>query len=91
LPCFDLFVEQDKSYIDKVIDPNTKVLAVEAASGNELYRFADEVHGMSTFGASAPADKLFKKFGFTIKGIKQKAMEFMQKDYIETEAKGEII
>jgi len=91
LPCFDLFVEQDKSYIDKVIDSNTKVLAVEAASGNELYRFADEVHGMSRFGASAPADKLFKKFGFTIKGIKQKAMEFMQKEYIETEAKGERI
>ena len=91
LPCFDLFVEQDKSYIDKVIDPNTKVLAVEAASGNELYRFADEVHGMNRFGASAPADKLFEKFGFTAKGIKQKAMEFMQKEYIETELKGEKI
>lgn len=91
LPCFDLFVEQDQSYIDKVIDPNTKVLAVEAASGNELYRFADEVFGMNRFGASAPAAELFKKFGFTVKGIKQKAMEFMQKDYIETEAKGERI
>ncbi len=89
VPCFDLFVQQDKSYIDKVIDPNTKVLAVEAASGNEWYRFADEVLGMSRFGASAPAGELFSKFGFTIKGIKQKAMSLMGKEYKETEAKGE--
>ena len=89
VPCFDLFVEQDISYIDKVIDPNTKVLAVEAASGIEWYRFADDVLGMSTFGASAPANELFKKFGFTIKGIKQRAMNLMNKEYVETEAKGE--
>ena len=91
VPCFDLFIEQDREYIDKVIDPNTKVLAVEAASGNEWYRFADEVLGMNSFGASAPASELFKKFGFTIKGIKQKAMVLMGKEYVETEAKGEKI
>ncbi len=66
VPCFDLFVEQDREYIDKVIDPNTKVLAIEAGSGIEWYRFADEVLSMNSFGASAPADKLFKKFGFSI-------------------------
>jgi len=27
---------------------------------------------MTTFGASAPANELFKKFGFTIKGMKQR-------------------
>ena len=91
VPCFDLFVEQDKEYIDKVIDPDTKVLAVEAASGNEWYRFADDVLCMDSFGASAPANELFKKFGFTIKGIKQKAMSLMEKEYVETEAKGEKI
>jgi len=91
VPCFDLFVEQDKEYIDKVIDPDTKVLAVEAASGNEWYRFADDVLCMDSFGASAPANELFKKFGFTIKGIKQKAMALMEKEYVETEAKGEKI
>ncbi len=91
VPCFDLFIEQDRGYIDEVIDPNTKVLAVEAASGNEWYRFADEVLGMNSFGASAPANELFKKFGFTIKGIKQKAMVLMGKEYVETEAKGEKI
>ena len=27
VPCFDLFVEQDKAYIDAVIDPKTKVMS----------------------------------------------------------------
>jgi transketolase len=88
VPCFDLFVEQEQNYIDQVIDPKTKVLAVEAGSGIEWYRFADEVLGMRSFGASGPAGELFKKFGITTKGIKQKAMLMMQVEYVETEAKG---
>ncbi len=72
VPCFDLFLEQDKEYILKVIDKNTKVFAVEAARALEYYKFADVVYGMDTFGASGPADKLFEEFGFTIKALKEK-------------------
>ena len=77
VPCFDLFVEQDKAYIDTVIDKNTKVLAVEASAGVEWYRFADEVIGMNRFGASAPAELLFEKFGFTATHVTQKACAMM--------------
>jgi len=77
VPCFDLFVEQDKAYIDAVVDKNTKVLAVEASSGVEWYRFADEVIGMNRFGASAPAELLFEKFGFTATHVTQKACAMM--------------
>ncbi len=69
VPCFDLLVEQDKEYIDSIIDPSTKVFAVEAGRGLEYYKFADEVYGMDTFGASAPAGELFKDFGFTIESL----------------------
>ena len=72
VPCFDLLVEQDKEYIDSIIDPNTKVFAVEAARGMEYYKYADVVYGMDTFGASAPAGKLFEKFGFTIEALLEK-------------------
>jgi len=72
VPCYDLFIEQDKEYIDSIINPNTKKLAIEAARGLEWYRFADEVIGMDTFGASAPADKLFAKFGFSVESILSK-------------------
>ncbi len=72
VPCFDLLIEQDKEYISKIIKANTKVFAVEAARGLEYYKFADEVFGMDTFGASAPAGELFKEFGFTVESLSEK-------------------
>ena len=73
VPCLDLFNEQDEEYKKKVIRPMTKVLAVEASTATEYYRYADDVLGMESFGASAPADLLFKKFGFTIENIVKRA------------------
>jgi len=72
VPCFDLLLEQSSEYIDKIIDKNTKVYAVEAARALEYYKFADVVFGMDTFGASGPANKLFEEFGFTTSKLKAK-------------------
>lgn len=72
VPCFDLFVEQDKAYQEAVVDKSTTVFAVEAGSGTEWYRYADEVIGMTRFGASAPAELLFEKFGFTPDAVTKK-------------------
>jgi len=70
VPCFDLLVEQDEDYIDEIINMNeTYVVAVEAGSANEYYRFADEVVGMNSFGESGPAGELFDKFGFTVEKL----------------------
>jgi len=69
VPCFDLFLEQDTAYIDGIVKPATKTVAIEAARGMEWYRFADTVIGMDSFGASAPAGELFKKFGFTADAV----------------------
>jgi transketolase len=69
VPCYDLLIEQPQSYIDSIIKPDTKKVAIEAARGLEWYRFADKVIGMDTFGASAPADQLFEYFGFTAEAI----------------------
>ncbi|MDY0124276.1 transketolase [Sulfurimonas sp.] len=72
VPCYDLFIEQEKAYIDSIIKPESKKVAIEAARGLEWYRLADDVIGMDTFGASAPADKLFAKFGFSVENILSK-------------------
>lgn len=69
VPCYDLLIEQSQGYIDSIIKPDTKKVAIEAARGLEWYRFADTVIGMDTFGASAPADQLFKHFGFSAQAI----------------------
>ena len=89
VPCFDLFDEQDREYKEAIIDPNTKVLAVEAARGLEYYKYANEVLGMQSFGSSAPADKLFEKFGFTIANIKAKVCEMIGVENRLVEIKGE--
>ncbi|MDD2951336.1 MAG: transketolase [Sulfuricurvum sp.] len=72
VPCFDLLLEQPQNYIDSIIKPGTKRLAIEAARGLEWYRFADTVIAMDSFGASAPAEQLFEKFGFTAEAIAAK-------------------
>ncbi|MDQ1298542.1 MAG: transketolase [Campylobacterota bacterium] len=69
VPCYDLLIEQSQSYIDSIIKPDTKKVAIEAARGLEWYRFADKVIAMDTFGASAPADQLFEHFGFSAQAI----------------------
>jgi len=85
VPCLDLFNEQDAEYKARVINTNTKVLAVEAATATEYYRYADDVLGMESFGASAPANLLFGKFGFTQEGIMKRACALMGVEYRDVE------
>lgn len=79
MPCLDLFEEQSKEYKESVL-PNAvrKRLAVEALSGFGLDRYVGldgKIIAMQGFGASAPQDKLFKKFGFTVENVVNTALE----------------
>ena len=66
VPCFDLLCEQSEDYIEEIINMDeTFVIAVEAATAVEYYKFADHVIGMTSFGESGKAGELFEKFGFT--------------------------
>ena len=69
MPCMETFRAQPKAYKDQVLPPNvTARLAVEAGSKVPWYEWVGlqgAVIGMDTFGASAPAEILFKQFGFT--------------------------
>ena len=82
MPSLDLFLRQPKSYRDKVL-PNEirKRISVEALStfGWDRVVGLDGVTiGMESFGASAPAEKLFDKFGFTIENIVEKSLEILK-------------
>jgi len=74
-PCFDLLCEQPREYVDQIIDPATKVIAVEAASALEWYKFAGEIYSMKSFGESGKAGALFEYFGFTPEKIAEFAQE----------------
>ena len=74
-PCFDLLCEQPREYVKQIIDPATKVIAVEAASALEWYKFAGEIYSMKSFGESGKAGALFEYFGFTPEKIAEFAQE----------------
>ncbi|GAA0643477.1 transketolase [Brevundimonas lenta] len=72
VPCFELFFQQPKKYQDSVIGRGTVRVAVEAAIQQGWERFIGEdggFVGMSSFGASAPAEVLYEKFGITTDAV----------------------
>ncbi len=64
-PCFELLNKQDEGYLNRLFKNSSKIVAVEAASAFEWYKYADLVISMQSFGASAPASELFDKYGFS--------------------------
>lgn len=77
-PCFDLLCEQPREYVEQIMDPATKVIAVEAASALEWYKFADKIYSMKSFGESGKAGALFEYFGFTPEKIAEFAQEVVK-------------
>ena len=72
VPCFELFFQQPKIYQDSVIGRGTVRVAVEAAVQQGWERFIGEdgaFVGMTGFGASAPAEVLYEKFGITTDAV----------------------
>ena len=67
MPCFELFEQQDLTYRKDVLGTGLRI-AVEAGSPfgwTRYVRHEDDVIGMRSFGASAPADALYRHFGIT--------------------------
>ncbi len=72
VPSFELFEQQDAAYQASVIGRGTIRVAVEAAIKQGWERFIGEdgaFIGMTGFGASAPAEVLYDKFGITTEAV----------------------
>jgi transketolase len=71
-PCWELFEKQSAAYQASVIGEGTVRVAVEAGVRQGWDRFIGEKGhfvGMSSFGASAPYQVLYEKFGITAAGV----------------------
>ena len=81
LPCWELFDEQDEEYRNSVLPPKIKArVAVEAGLKMGWERYLGETGrfiGMSSFGASAPFEKLYEHFGITIDNVIEAAQELL--------------
>jgi transketolase len=75
MPCWELFEAQSKDYRASVLGTAPRV-AIEAAGKFGWTRYVaseDDVVGMEGFGASAPAEILYERFGITAGAIAGKA------------------
>ncbi|KEY90682.1 transketolase 2 [Candidatus Photodesmus katoptron] len=83
MPATDVFDKQDILYQEQVLPSDVKArIAIEASISDFWYKyvgFSGRVIGMQTFGKSAPANQLFKIFGFTIENIVNIANELLTK------------
>jgi transketolase len=77
MPCWELFEAEPQAYQKAVLGAAPRV-AVEAASGFGWSRWIGEggtFIGMHGFGASAPAQDLYKHFGITAEAVAAAAIE----------------
>jgi transketolase len=69
VPCQELFAQQPEEYQDALVpDDDTLLVAVEAGAAQSYRRWVGRrgiIHGMESFGASAPYKDLATHFGFT--------------------------
>lgn len=83
MPCMELFLQQDQSYRDQVLPPAVRArVACEAAVSQPWFRFVGldgDTVCLDHYGASAPAEILFKEFGFTAENVAAKARALVQK------------
>lgn len=81
MPCIDLFKQQPIEYQRKILPSEVrKRIAVEAGSKiswGEFVGLDGDYVTMDSFGASAPANLLFEKFGFTVDNVTDKIMALM--------------
>ncbi|WP_418764936.1 transketolase [Mailhella sp.] len=81
MPSCEVFDRQDSAYRESVLPSSVRArVAVEAQTAAWWWKYVGldgRVVGMGTFGASAPAGKLFPKFGFTVENIVQQALELL--------------
>jgi transketolase len=72
MPSWEVFEKQSPAYKASVLPSGTFKVAIEAAASQGWHKYigrAGLFFGLDTFGASAPAEKLYGHFGLTAKNV----------------------
>ena len=81
MPCCELFDKQDAAYREAVLPAAVRArVAVEAQAAGTWWKYVGldgRVIAMESFGASAPAGKLFPHFGFTVENVVKQSLELL--------------
>lgn len=85
MPSWEIFEQQDDEYRDAVFPDYVPVLGVEAGVSFGWERYADDCLCIERFGMSAPAEDVFKEFGFTAENVANRARRLLESLRDETE------
>ena len=80
MPCLDVFLEQPLDYRNSIIHDQVPLVVIEAGveQGWHVLKSSHLLFiGMNRFGASAPAEVLAEKFGFTGKQVAEKIRSWL--------------
>ena len=86
MPCMELFAQQDEAYRKRVLPAGPVRVGVEAAvqQGWDKWLTGERGNskkaafvGMESFGASAPAEELYEKFGITAEAVTKAAKDLL--------------
>ena len=83
MPSTEVFDRQSDEYRESVLPKAVSTrLAIEAGITDIWYKYVGlngDVVGMKTFGESAPAEELFRQFGFTTENVVAKALALLKR------------
>ena len=80
MPCTNLFDQQSATYKVQVLPPQVPRIAIEAGVTDFWWKYGcAAVHGVDTFGESAPAPELYAYFGLTVEQISKTVQQCIAK------------
>ena len=81
MPCWKFFDEQPRAYRESVLPPKVKArLAIEAGVSLGWAKYVGDNGDtlcVDKFGASAPAEDVFRDYGFTVENVVKKAKKLL--------------
>lgn len=81
MPCWEFFDAQTATYRESVLPSSVKArLAIEAGVSQGWHKYigpAGDTLAVDRFGASAPAEDVFRDYGFTVENVLRKAKKLI--------------
>ncbi|KAJ2716982.1 Transketolase [Coemansia spiralis] len=77
MPCLELFAAQPNEYRKQVLTPGVPAISVEALTTFGWHKYVHLPIGIDSFGASAPYQQLYEKFGLTPAAVAAKAVKLV--------------
>ena len=80
MPSWDVFENQSDEYKQQVLPTSVPKIAIEAGVTLGWSRYTgceSNVIGINKFGASAPGDVIYEKYGFTVENVVNKVKEVL--------------